>query len=501
MSGLPFTGTSTVTVVVPTQFKDISASEARILRDLPALIRENQTALETELGAPLVISEHDPGEGARWLIGPAHCNPAIAGLIHPAPDAAYLYLDRGRQLLITNGADAAAVIETFSYLRSLYRLADGVFEVGDCGNLDEAIEVIVREVALSYPSFELRALDWERICAEHVPRVRAAAEPVAAIQEWLAVLEDAHTWLRPVPAWGELPYGLRIDGDRALFTSLPPDSTAWEAGVRPGYLLLDEDLRGCWRRTAATAHSRPYVAGKRLLAAPVDTLRRFSAVSPSGRRVSWEERVPPRERQWLPPLTWRRLPSGAGYLKLKAFLAGQGIEESLDDAISAFAGAPGLVVDLRGNPGGNFPLALRVRDRFLRRPGLMGSLRTSLPGGGLSAPAPIYAHPAPERQRWMGPVRFLTDALSYSAAEDALLGLQGLDHVEVLGTPSGGGSGRVRTIRLLPGWRLTVSTALTYDRNGRCIEGNGIPVDRLVPESKPGRPDEDPLLWEADRNW
>jgi carboxyl-terminal processing protease len=46
-----------------------------------------------------------------------------------------------------------------------------------------------------------------------------------------------------------------------------------------------------------------------------------------------------------------------------------------------------------------------------------------------------------------------------------------------VGERSGGGSGRPRTLRLLPGWRLTVSTALTYDRDGRCVEGAGVPVD------------------------
>ena len=38
-------------------------------------------------------------------------------------------------------------------------------------------------------------------------------------------------------------------------------------------------------------------------------------------------------------------------------------------------------------------------------------------------------------------------------------------------------------LRLLPGWSLTVSTALTYDRNGRCVEGAGVPVDVYVPPS------------------
>lgn len=38
-------------------------------------------------------------------------------------------------------------------------------------------------------------------------------------------------------------------------------------------------------------------------------------------------------------------------------------------------------------------------------------------------------------------------------------------------------------MRLLPGLTLTVSTALTYDRAGRCIEGSGIRPDVEVADS------------------
>jgi carboxyl-terminal processing protease len=67
--------------------------------------------------------------------------------------------------------------------------------------------------------------------------------------------------------------------------------------------------------------------------------------------------------------------------------------------------------------------------------------------------------------------------VAYSASEDFLLGLQGLPHVTVAGRRSGGGSGRPRTIRITNEMNLTVSTALTFDRNVVCIENHGIPVD------------------------
>lgn len=122
-------------------------------------------------------------------------------------------------------------------------------------------------------------------------------------------------------------------------------------------------------------------------------------------------------------------------------------------------------------------LASKARARFLREPTLLGSIRYSVGQGELSEAFPLLGEPAELEQRWRGRLVVLTDPLTFSASEDFRLGLQGQDHVTVVGQPSGGGSGRARSLRLLPGMTLTVSTALTFDRTGRCIEGAGIPVD------------------------
>ena len=115
----------------------------------------------------------------------------------------------------------------------------------------------------------------------------------------------------------------------------------------------------------------------------------------------------------------------------------------------------------------------------------------------LSQPFPLVAEPPEAAARWPGRLVALVDELTFSSSEDFLLGLQGLAHVTVVGRPTGGGSGRPRSIRLLPGWTLTVSTALTYDRGGRCIEGAGIPVDVTVPLRLDGERDD--MLEAAER--
>ena len=160
-----------------------------------------------------------------------------------------------------------------------------------------------------------------------------------------------------------------------------------------------------------------------------------------------------------------------------------------------------MIVDLRGNPGGNLVAARAFRDRFLRERTVCGSVRFSDGTGALAEPAAIVGEPAEVGQRWDGEVRFLTDPLTYSASEDALLGLQGLPHVRVVGETSGGGSGRPRALRLLPGLGLTVSTALTFDRAGRCVEGAGIAVDDPVAPDRFAPEAPDRVLLAADRTW
>jgi carboxyl-terminal processing protease len=335
-------------------------------------------------------------------------------------------------------------------------------------------------VADTYPSFELRGLDWGAICAHHVGRVRAAADPLAALQEWTAELGDAHTWVRQDE--DHLPYALRLDDTGATFVRVPRGTRARDQGVRAGWRLTAIDgappqVAAWLRRTGAPQSSHAYVAGRRLLAGPTGTPRALTATSPEGAAVSWDEEPSAPSS----PVHWRRLASGAGLVRIDVWLADAGVDEALDAAFAELRRCERLILDLRANPGGNLVLACRTRARFLRGETELGTIRYSAGGGALSRPFPLRAEPADDAARWPARLVVLTDPLTYSASEDFLLGLQGLEHVLVVGAPSGGGSGRPRSLRLLPGLRLTVSTALTYDRRGRCVEGAGIPVDVPAP--------------------
>lgn len=478
----PFADEPFATLVVPFQDPDFAGQVE--------LLKLEGAWLEANLGTKVGIARSDPGRSARWLLelDQAHAGPAT------------ISFDSARTI-VSRAADSDGLLETFSLLHTVLRQGGGTVAATDVRALDEAIERVIVEVGDTYPSFELRGLDWSEICERHVERVRSADDRLAAFQEWLAELEDAHTWVHAEPRPGNLPYAVGLAAGAATFVCVPRESAGYAAGVRPGWEVIavgdgPVDVAAWLRRTAASPHARPYVAGRRLLAGPIGEPRSLVAVSPDGERAEWEES--PGSGIVGDLVSWHRLSSGAGYVRVRAWIDDGGVDEALDAAFLDFRAADRLVFDVRGNPGGNLVLACRTRSRFLRAQTTVGTIRYSVGGGELSEPIGITAEPAPAEQRWPGRLVLLTDALTYSSSEDFLLGLHGLDHVTVVGQPTGGGSGRARTIRLLPELQLTVSAALTYERDGQSIEGAGIPPDVRSPVFAEADDAADPALASAE---
>lgn len=494
----PFAGCDRVHVVLPhTPATDDPAwtdAERETLARLPALFESDRQSIERELGAPVHLTDTPPPGAPCWLVGPRALNPAIHESDAPKTG---LYLDRRRRLLISDAPDVDGLLQTFGHLRTLARHAEGWLPCGGVRTLDDAIVRVAREVSDTWPGFHRRALSWSSICRNHVWRVRAATDPVAALQRWLTSLDDFHTWVRPAMTRLVLPYGATIADGHVVLTNVLPHTMAWKRGVRPGYRLLGLDVAEAWQRVPAPAHAKPLLVARHLLSGRAGEERWLEARGPSAHTVRWQETLQPPTG---PPAFWERLADGCGYLWIGGWFPGLGIEDVIDDALEALQSADHLIVDLRGNGGGRLHMAWAFRDRFLERPSTMGYLRATTPGGHLGSYQPLLGTPS-EKRRWTKPVRFLTDPLTYSSSEDAILGLHGLPHVQVVGEPSGGGSGRLRRLRLLPGWRLTISSALAFDRHGRCIEGVGLPVDLPVHVDRCTPDGSDPVLLRAQHGW
>ena len=442
-------------LVVSSTMKEVAAS-------LP-LMQSEKAEFEAVLGTEVVFVDEDPGSGPRWLIA-----------LDPEREHNELVFDRDALILTSCAKDAAGFMATLNLLHSLVGL--GVERITDAPerSTDAAVERVYREIAGTFPGFGIRALDWDEITARHVDG-DGADLTFADFQRWIAELGDAHTAIRrPVSVFNP-PYAVTLTSDAATMGRVPEWSAAWLAGVRAGWVLDIVDRADWLERTGAPPHAKALTAGRRAIALDGLSERQFSATSPDGESISWVEQATPFSIDGV--FVAEQVDARTAYMHPGNWITGIGFEGAFDEALVQFRGLDRLVIDLQGNTGGNLMLATHLRNRFLRERTHLGSIQFSTGAGTLADPVELWAEPDPDRVGWEGELIVLTDGLTYSASEDFLLGLQGLPHVTVVGQRSGGGSGRPRTIRITDDMNLTVSTALTFDRNGTCIENYGIPVD------------------------
>jgi len=157
------------------------------------------------------------------------------------------------------------------------------------------------------------------------------------------------------------------------------------------------------------------------------------------------------------------------------------LSAGLDSAFFGSRDAAGLVIDLRGNPGGVVGMIAGVSGHMLDTVISLGELRqrTSVirfsanprrvdPSGTLTAP-------------FAGPIAILIDEFSASTSEFFASGMQALGRAKVFGSRSAGMALPAAAIRLPSGDVMMHVIADHQDPKGRRVEGVGIVPDVLAP--------------------
>jgi carboxyl-terminal processing protease len=159
------------------------------------------------------------------------------------------------------------------------------------------------------------------------------------------------------------------------------------------------------------------------------------------------------------------LDGGIGYVRLERFSrnAGEELRQALKD-LKLQGELKGVVLDLRGNPGGLLDAAVDVASKFLPRGSLIVTTRgrrSEAEKKYLSAEEPLVPS---------APLAVLTDRSSASASEIVAGSLQDLDRAVIVGTRTFG-KGLVQTIVPLNfGSQLKITTARYYTPSGRSIQ-------------------------------
>ncbi len=157
------------------------------------------------------------------------------------------------------------------------------------------------------------------------------------------------------------------------------------------------------------------------------------------------------------------LERGIGYIPLLQF--NETATEELHDAIERLVrqGAKGLIIDLRGNPGGILDQSLSTSNLFLKKGQEISSVRAR------SGQTQSYAASEDPEVPAL-PLIVLTDARSASASEIVAGALQDHDRALVIGTTSFG-KGLVQSVFPLEGgYALKMTTAKWYTPSGRSIQ-------------------------------
>jgi carboxyl-terminal processing protease len=338
-------------------------------------------------------------------------------------------------------------------------------------------------------------VDWVGLKERYRQRVEAAqsdAEYLAALNAMLGELPASHFGVIPSSAYATgrpasddesgdpgLTVGW-VDG-RPIVVEVVPGSPAASAGVKPGWILVEVDSRPLAplvREILKDPARRNLIplkiaaAVRALLAGPVGKPVTVALLDGGYRKITVTlSRVPVQGQVVrfgeLPPirarLEQRLLDGGIGYIRFNVFM--MPLLERLRRAIDSFRTAPGLILDLRGNPGGVGAMAIPIAAKFSTEPGSLGTMKMR------SGETRFRFSPQPPLYR--GKVVVLIDGTSASTAEILAAGLQEFGRAKLVGSRTAGAVLPSIIERLPCGNRLQYAFADFRTPKGVLLEGRG----------------------------
>ncbi len=328
-----------------------------------------------------------------------------------------------------------------------------------------------------YESLEVFSQVLHRIRQDYVEETSADQLLLGAINGMISTLDPYSQYMTPeqYKAFQEETSG-EYHGIGVEITALDdglrivrpyPGSPAEKAGLLPGDIIVSVD-------GVSIADIGPDEAVSRIKG------RRGTKVKLGILREGWEDPrdfLVERDQIRTPAVSWAPLEEGYGYIRISQFQ--ERVAEDVRKAIkkmSRHQHLEGIVLDLRGNPGGLLDEAVRLSDLFLER-GVIVSTR----GRG---------EPEVERARRGGTltdiaIAVLIDGGSASASEIVAGALQDHGRAVIVGEPSYGKGSVQNIIRLENDGALRLTVARYYTPSGRPIDHDSSIMPDVLVERDP----------------
>lgn len=387
----------------------------------------------------------------------------------------------------------------------------------------EVFDEVWRLVEEKYYDATFNGVDWNAVRERYRPLVESVVSDrdfYVLLNQMVGELHDAHTRVRsPLQrqnrrrnqATGTGVSIGEVEGKPVIY-SVTAGSEAERAGIKPGMVVRTIDGQpvaqalAAARRDIGTSSSdraTRLLAYSRIIAGDPDTPLRLGLTRADGTQL--EATLDRRTVSAPVRVTARLLPSGVAYIGFNRFQPPAA--KQIDEALSRFKNAPGLILDIRSNGGGDGEEGLRIATLFFdhKVPAARIITRTGKPPSALFGLVKMPKEFEVGRtggQKYSNPVVILVNEATGSAAEFFANTLQENGRALVMGTRSCGCVlGVLNPRELKGGGELTISEIGFITAHGRRLEGTGVIPDKSITETLDDlRHGHDPALEEAEKS-
>jgi carboxyl-terminal processing protease len=169
----------------------------------------------------------------------------------------------------------------------------------------------------------------------------------------------------------------------------------------------------------------------------------------------------------------RKIADNIGYIAFSVFFDPMTIMKAFGDAVRSFMDADGIIIDVRGNPGGIGAMAIGMSGWLVdSKNQYLGTMKTR------DTELKFVVNPRVET--YQGPVAVLVDELSGSTTEIFTGGLQDLGRARILGSRTAGAVLPSAIVRLPNGDGFQYAFANYVSASGKVLEGDGVTPDQEV---------------------
>jgi carboxyl-terminal processing protease len=372
----------------------------------------------------------------------------------------------------------------------------------------DKVWTIVRDSAFD-KSFD--PAEWDRVREQLRPKAIAAKNPGelrAVLADMLGRIGLSHYAVIPstpdapgdaVDLSGQPGFEVRLIKGKLLVTTVDPNRGAAAAGVHTGWIidaidgistasLLGPIVQNMPERLAQLEAWR---SAQRRLRGPSQSRANVTFIDGAGARVT--KSIERRPEQGVPvsvgslPTMYVRVtsalaetPAGqtAGVIGFNVWMTA--VDKPFQQALDRFRSADGVIIDLRGNPGGLAAMIMGIAGHFVADRATLGVMRTRDSELRFAVNPRLVSSVGERVEPYAGPLAILVDGMTGSASECFAGGLQSLGRARVFGQTSMGQALPALFDRLPNGDVLIHAWGDFVTGTGVRIEGRGVVPDEPV---------------------